>query len=1631
MNSKAKNKSVVASPDRVGRASCPAIRGETPRLRAAAFGGLLAMTLFFIFPQNAYAIAFILNLGSNIKADSITVGGTLNTNDYTVSVVGSGGFINGVVGTVNAFVATGSTFYIAGPLTTGPSTNFNLSGVTFIFNAQSGTHIITIGTNQYFTYLTVNAPGAVYRVTTNLQFTSGILKVSGGTLDLATNGLDLNLWNSANLTIDGGTLDANNANCDLDIDGSVTVTSGTLIAPPVLDSTSFLVGGNWEVSGTGIFTHSNGRVVMDTFTNDTIKTSSSNADDFYELYLSNGNGVTTYLQSDLGVLKLLNVTNGTLDADADGAGPGTTISNLFIAGDWQKLGTFIPRTSTVTFNGSTGSQVIYHSPTLYNVIISNTAAPGSNTVTLGGVINGNLTINNGNLSDYGLALAGNLTVGASGAISPGAYTWTFNGATDATQTIDINGNGTAGTVTFYNLTKTTSGTGTTTTLSIDDADTVIVNNACTLKGVSANRLILKSDDAVQTVDLRVLAGGTIDLDYLDATRIDSATGILMIATNATAPSSVNWDVGGAVGVNFIWDGSSSTVWGTAANWDRGRIPLTASNVTIPSASNAPVLDAARTMKNLTIQVGGALSLASFNLTLAGPTFSNDGTLKLQGDEVISFGAGGAVMDTNSGTFEYVGGGDATYTVDDWGAPDYYNLTINKAAENFLLESLLTVANNLTITAGTLDTDSNGDTAGGFIFNIVVLKNWVNSGTFKARTGWVTFNGTGSATDPDSILNAGSSAFHGLSILAVSNGSTYEVQLSTNGLTADNIRIPDGELDTNGLSVTITDIDPASGSKGLELSSATSKLTCGASTIDINEVDATQAIIISNAAATIDFGTSTWTVAGGWDGILNNVITALANSSLTFDGSGGPFTVDLQGGNANLDIAFNTTGTGTGSWTLSSALTADVLSMNGNDTAQTLTTGANTITATSLSIGNAAGAAYTLDASNTTLIDINGAVSFTKGTGALTVTLTSSTWNVLGGWAMDSGATVTGAPPVTFDGATQTANINSGGKAFGALTINASGSTYTALTNNISAASLTVTLGTLDLAAKYLTVTGNLLVNGGTLTGSNAACDIDVDGNVTVSSGTLAAPAAADDTSFLVGGSWNVSGTGTFTHSSGRLVLDAGAVGKTIVTTSSNADDFNQLTFNNSLGGWTASDGMEILSDLNIAAGAFTAPTGILEVRGNFTKAGAFTHNSGTVTLNGTNQTITGSTAFNNLTKTVASAATLTLEDTGVYQVAGLLTLKGASGQLLTVTSDDAIQTADLIVNTGTGTIDLDYLTPVRIDSSTGLLMITANSTAPSACVNWQGGTSGVNFTWDGSAGTSTWITAANWDRGMVPATNSNVIIPSASFDPALGANRTVNNVTIQVGGILVLGGSNLTLAGNTFSNNGTVRMQGGETISFGAGGAVMDIDSGLFEYVGGGAGTYTVSDWGATDYYDLKINKAAEIFLLGGALTVANDLTLSAGTLDTDSNGDTAGGTIYNPTIKGNANFTGTFKARTSTLTLFDDAVDEIKTLTTSCVTAPCTNLFNNLTINHTASTTKTARVSGTLDIDGTFTLSAGVLDLATNNVVVNVAGNVSIANGASVTKATSSAWTFDGTTQAFTDNNATKQNLGIIQVGT
>jgi hypothetical protein len=163
-------------------------------------------------------------------------------------------------------------------------------------------------------------------------------------------------------------------------------------------------------------------------------------------------------------------------------------------------------------------------------------------------------------------------------------------------------------------------------------------------------------------------------------------------------------------------------------------------------------------------------------------------------------------------------------------------------------------------------------------------------------------------------------------------------------------------------------------------------------------------------------------------------------------------------------------------------------------------------------------------------------------------------------------------------------------------------------------------------------------------------------------------------------------------------------------------------------------------------------------------------------------------------------------------------------------------------------------------------------------------TSSGTVTFDAGSGTETIITGgvgASHDFQNLAKTNGGTLQLSTN------AIEIDGTLTISASTVFDLNSQNFTLA--TLSNSGTLQLFGSETVSI----TTMDTDSGLVAYTGDGdasAETFTLKDFGATDYFNLKINDThatKDTFQTNANLDVAGALNVTSGTLDISTNTNT------------------------------------------------------------------------------------------------------------------------------------------------
>lgn len=280
-----------------------------------------------------------------------------------------------------------------------------------------------------------------------------------------------------------------------------------------------------------------------------------------------------------------------------------------------------------------------------------------------------------------------------------------------------------------------------------------------------------------------------------------------------------------------------------------------------------------------------------------------------------------------------------------------------------------------------------------------------------------------------------------------------------------------------------------------------------------------------------------------------------------------------------------------------------------------------------------------------------------------------------------------------------------------------------------------------------------------------------------------------------------------------------------------------------------SDNITISGDFTLSGGTFTSTSATLSIGGNMAiTAGTFNNNSGTIDFTastGTQTLNSGAFSFYNINHTGAGILQLTTNALTVSgslnQTAGILDL---NGQNLSVTGTFTIAANTDLQLIGSETVS----TPSLGTDST----VTYTGTAgPYTLQNW----SYENLVLNGSGGTFT-----------------------------LGATLTAKSLTIYSGTTLDLAGYGISFTAlSSPSNSGTIKLIGTETFTNVSN---LDIDSGTVEYLGDGdsfADTFTLLDWGATDYYNLIINATdgtTDTFQFTSSISVANNLTVTAGTID-------------------------------------------------------------------------------------------------------------------------------------------------------
>ena len=363
-----------------------------------------------------------------------------------------------------------------------------------------------------------------------------------------------------------------------------------------------------------------------------------------------------------------------------------------------------------------------------------------------------------------------------------------------------------------------------------------------------------------------------------------------------------------------------------------------------------------------------------------------------------------------------------------------------------------------------------------------------------------------------------------------------------------------------------------------------------------------------------------------------------------------------------------------------------------------------------------------------------------------------------------------------------------------------------------------------------------------------------------------------------------------------------------------------------------------------SGGTFSAPSLQTVFKGGFRNAGTFTHNNGTVIFSpnkGTFQVETGGTGagkdFYNVTK--------------------------SSGKIYKMNGD--MQVNNIRFNKGVWNVNGNdlYVKGNYTAYGTNRREVTNTNTSTSVIFNGSGNQTII------AHHTGSYPSFEN-----LTITNTSGVVSFSVRDVDIDKTLTINS------------GATLDIEGNNFDattlvNNGTFKLQGGETLAI----TNKDTDSGTITY--DGSGSYTDLEYG-DDYYNLTFNGTGT-FALDANLNVDGALTITDGTLDVSSDNRSIN-------VAGNWTNADIFNSRSGTVTF-----DGTSTITSGGIT-DTQHDFYNVILSGSAGTQSTNHV----DVDNDFTISSsGTWD--TGGLCLFVAGTTTTGSG-TLTNTTLPTVTFD-----------------------
>ncbi|MBW8687426.1 T9SS type A sorting domain-containing protein [Chitinophaga rhizophila] len=671
------------------------------------------------------------------------------------------------------------------------------------------------------------------------------------------------------------------------------------------------------------------------------------------------------------------------------------------------------------------------------------------------------------------------------------------------------------------------------------------------------------------------------------------------------------------------------------------------------------------------------------------------------------------------------------------------------------------------------------------------------------------------------------------------------------------------------------------------------------------------------------------IAGRWSGNATHTIntgaqTLTVNGDLPLsDGTSGR-AINLNIGSGTVTVGGSVTQTGGAAVVFSGAGTLNIGS-NYDYSNGTFTAGNGTVNYNGSGAQTVAGLAY-----------YNLQIGKSAGDALLSGEASASgSLNITGGaLTMNGNTTVTGdlniSPGATLNSGT--IGLNVGGNWNNSGTFSSSGGTVTLNGSGIQTVSATTFNNLVISSGGTVTLAGNSPINGNLSVNSGILNLSTFSANRASAGGTFS---LANGATLQVGGTNNFpSGYSTYTLGNTSTTNYNGSVAQAVAGVA-----YGNLVFNNN-GTKTLAATCIVNGDLTINSGAtFSGAANTINLFGNWNNSGTYTPASSTVTLNGSNKTITGNTTFNRLTaygSYIVNGSDITYN--------GLLTI--ANGGSYNGGSGTAIVNGDL---TNNGSLTSNGVTTFTGTTLQTIRFVNALVSNSSGVINFNGTVPPVL----NSTSTPTYATLNINNTGGVSASVGWIvqiafnISNGATFNGGISTHNVfgsfTNNGTVTSSGTMNFtptAPQTVRLTGTAFTSTGTVQFGGSGALS--VTGAPTALNNVLITNT---TGVTPSANW-----------------LVNGDFMIANNAIFNAGS--------------YTYTIAGDLESNGTLNGGTSTFTL---------TAADAQLTGSPSTTFYDLTITGFTTALSDYGVGRNFTNNGTYDGTVGAL-----NMVGNLPGTIS-----------------------------------------